>query len=113
MPTCDRAVRIPMNLGIVMGVQVDIAGSHNLSGSIEHLAAIATIEPADLGDFAVFDPDVGLVAGDAGAVDNHSVFDNGVELSHNSHLLRSAWPRIGQTSRLPGISTTVLNFNLT
>src|SRR5262249_54498564 len=90
VPACDRTIRIPVNLGVVMRVQVDVPWSNYLPRRIENFGAIACVEPANFGDFAVFDPDVGLIARDAGAVDNHAVFDNSVELSHNSHLLRSA-----------------------
>ena len=67
MPTGDRAIRFPVNLGIVVGMQVDIPRGHDLPRGIEDFGAIASVEPADFRDFAVFDPDVGFIAGDAGS----------------------------------------------
>jgi hypothetical protein len=43
-----------------MGVQVDVPGGHDLPRGIKDFAGIASVEPADFGDLAVLDPDVGL-----------------------------------------------------
>src|SRR5690242_8603787 len=101
MPTRNRAIWVPVNLGIVMGVQVNVPRSHDLPGGIQDFGAVARIEPADFGDFAVFNANIGLIARDASAVDNHSVFNNCVEFSHYSHLLRSALAANGAGRRLP------------
>jgi hypothetical protein len=81
-----------------------------MSRRIKHSVGIAGFETPDLCDLAILDPDVGLIARDSRAVDNHTVFDDGVEFSHDSHLLRSAWGRTtGQASRLSALVELHLN----
>jgi hypothetical protein len=62
-----------------------------MSRRIKHSLGIAGFETPDLYDFAILDADVGLITRDSRAVDNHPVFDDGVEFRHDSHLLRLTW----------------------
>src|SRR6266851_985923 len=88
MPASDRAVRIPVELRIIVRVQVDRTRSDDQAGSVKHFGRIGTLEPANFGNLAVLDPNVGTVARQLGAVDNHAVLNDRVELSHYLLLLR-------------------------
>ena len=74
--TGDSEVRIPENLGIVVGVQVDESGRDDLSVGIHHLGAFVMRDAADLRDAAVLDSDVAAEARRARSVDDHSVFND-------------------------------------
>ncbi len=71
------AKRIPGNLGIVVRVVVDDAGSDHQAIRIQYLAR-AAIDLADLDDPAAADGDVAVKARQSGTVNNLSVLDNQV-----------------------------------
>src|SRR2546428_5950065 len=71
------AERIPGNLGIVMSMVVDDAGSDHQAIRIQHLARVS-IHFSDLDDTTAADGDVAVKAGQAGTVNNLSVLDNQV-----------------------------------
>ena len=84
MPARNRAPRIPSDLGVVVGVQIDEAGRDNQSISIDDPFGETLRPTPELRDLAVFDPDVAAVARDPGAVDDGAAFDLNVELCHSS-----------------------------
>ncbi len=57
-----------------MGVRVDKAGGDDEAGGIERLCR-AGADPADLGNPAVLDRDIGLASRRTGAVDNGPALD--------------------------------------
>ena len=57
-----------------MGVRVDKAGRDDAIGGVDDLLG-AVLDPADLGDPAIRDRDIGLAARCAGAVDHSAVLD--------------------------------------
>jgi hypothetical protein len=58
MPTGQRAIRIPKDLGVIMSVQVDKARCNDTTRGVQNAIGGLPLQTADLGDFAVFDPDV-------------------------------------------------------
>ena len=76
----DGAPRIPANLGVVVGVQVDKARGHDLAGSVDDALRGATGTPPELGHLAVLDPDIALVARHPCAVHHRAVLDVDVEI---------------------------------
>jgi hypothetical protein len=67
-----------------VGVEINCAGSNDVAGGIEYLFGVATFETTDLGNLAVLDAEVGLIAGHARPIDNRAAFNNGIKLWHNS-----------------------------
>ena len=65
-----------------MGVQVDEAGRHVLADRVDDLGALGGVDPADLGDPAVLDPDVGLEPGRLDPVEDGSALDHDVVGAH-------------------------------
>ena len=82
VPSGDRAIGIPADLGVVMGVQIDEAGRDDQAVGVDGLLGEAGRASADLGDLAVFNPDVAAIARDAGAVDDGAAFDLNVIIGH-------------------------------
>jgi hypothetical protein len=75
---------IPEDLSIHVGVAVHETRRHHLAVGIEHLSGRLT-DPTDGGDSTMPHADVGPVARQAGAIDDHAVLDDQVVL-HGSHL---------------------------
>ena len=65
----------PGDLTIVLGVDIDEAGRHQMSGGVDLLATAAG-ELADCGDAAVFDRDIGVKWICAAAVENSAIPDD-------------------------------------
>ena len=65
-----------------MSVQIDEAGRDDHAAGVDGLLREAGRAPADLRDFAVFDPDVGAVTRHARAVNNGSTFNLKIEIGH-------------------------------
>ena len=85
MPAGDGAPSVPLDLGVVVGVQVDETRRDDEATRVEDLIGgcrLAIPEPPDLGDLPVLDRDVGDVAWDAGAVHHGAALDDDVVLSH-------------------------------
>src|SRR5260370_26289933 len=82
VPARGRAVWVPVNLGIVVRMKVDVSGRYDLSAGVQHLRRVTALEAADLGNFPVFNPDVGLIARHPRTVDDHAVLNNGVAFRH-------------------------------
>ena len=79
VPAGDRAVRVPADLGVVMGVQIDEARRDDQAVGVDDFLGEARRASADLRDLAVLDPDVAPVARHAGAVDDGAAFDLNVD----------------------------------
>ena len=84
VPAADRAVGVPVNLGVIVGVQIDRARGDNQPAGVNDPGCIAGLQPADLGHPAVLDPQVGAVAWHLGAVDNRPIFDHHIKFCHVS-----------------------------
>jgi hypothetical protein len=67
-----------------VGVQVHEAGRHDLPVRIDRPGRLARTRAAQLGDPAVFDPDVTMNAGRSRAIHDGAAFDVQVEFSHRS-----------------------------
>src|SRR2546428_11167194 len=83
MPAGDRQVGVPMDLGIIVSVQVDTARRNDEPAGIQHLFGSAAIQAANFGDLATLDADIRLVAWHACPIDNRTVFNNSVEFGHD------------------------------
>jgi hypothetical protein len=62
VPARQCQVRIPEQLGIVVRVEVDEARRHDLSAGVEDARGVRAAQPADPGDTAARDADVGAIA---------------------------------------------------
>jgi hypothetical protein len=71
-----------------MGVQIDESRRDDLSVGIDHFRALVVRDAADLRDAAVLDPDVAAKARRTGPVDDHSIFDDYIELRHDWLLIK-------------------------
>ena len=78
MPTRHRAVRVPVDLGVVVAVQVDEAGRDDQPRRIEDLGPCRVVDAADLGDAAAGDADIGDDPRQARPVDHGAVLDHDV-----------------------------------
>src|SRR5262245_57065017 len=86
MPAADGAVGVPMELGVVVGVQVNEAGRDNLPRGVEDLGGVTAVEPPDLGNLAVLDADVGFVPWHPRPIDDRAALNNRIELCHMTLL---------------------------
>ena len=86
MPARQRAVGIPEELRVVVGVQVDEARRHDQAAGVDHLVGLVGADLADLGDHAVLDPDVAAKARQAAAVDDHAAANHAVVPGHASSV---------------------------
>ena len=82
MPAGERAPRVPLDLGVVVGMEVHEARRHDQPAGVEDLRGVAGSDPADLGDAPVLNPDVGAVAGYPETVDHRAALDQNVKVSH-------------------------------
>ena len=71
-----------MDLGIVVGVQIDEARRHDEPCGVDHRGAGGVVDLADLGDAAAADGEVAAESRQAGAVDDSAVLNNRVVLGH-------------------------------
>src|SRR5439155_5323265 len=86
VPARQRAVRVPVDLGVVVGVEVDEAGGDDAAVGVEHPLGVLGVEAPDTGHAAVADAEVGPPARHPGAVDDHPAPDDRVEARHRSSL---------------------------
>ena len=77
VPARRRQERIPRDLPVVVGVDVDEAGRHQRTVGIDHLASRA-LDATDVGDGAIGDGDIGGLGRCAGAVDDRAPLDHEV-----------------------------------
>jgi hypothetical protein len=73
-----------MQLGIVMGVEIDKSRGDNQPAGIDHLGCIVAIQATNFGNLAILDAEVRAVSGHPRPIDNRAVFNNGIKLWHNS-----------------------------
>ena len=93
VPAGDRAVGVPLDLGVVVGVEVDEAGRDDQPFGVEHLVGVGGAHgAADLRHAAVFDADIGLEPGHSRAIDHRAALDQDIELGHLSAPVCSARP---------------------
>src|SRR5262249_42925222 len=88
MPAGHGAIRIPVDLRIVMRMQIDEPRRNNEPMCIERFLGVARFELADLGNFALFNPDISETAGRAGTINNRSTLDDYIEFRHGCSSLR-------------------------
>src|SRR5262245_20581860 len=86
VPARHAEVRVPVDLRIIVCVEIDPARSANQSTRIEHLLALTAVDTADLSDLAVLNTNIAFVPRDPRAIDDRSVFDNDIILCHKSLL---------------------------
>src|SRR5881397_2773874 len=82
VPTANGAVRVPVELGVVVGVQIDKSWGDNEPVGVDHLGGVTRLQAANLGDLAVLNPQVCAVAGHPRAIDDGAASNNGIELWH-------------------------------
>src|SRR5687768_14208881 len=69
-----------------MSVKINKPGGDDEARRVHDFRRIAGVEPADFGNLAILDSHVGLVAGHPRPIDDRAIFNNGIELRHNSLL---------------------------
>jgi hypothetical protein len=82
-----REERVPRDLTVVVGVDVDEAGGDEPPGRVDLLSTLG-VDPPDRGDATVVDGDVGVDCRSAGAVDDRAPADHEIMHSDISWL----WP---------------------
>src|SRR5208337_4834000 len=76
-----------------MGVKIDKAGRHDCARCVDDAPRVRGPEPADPGNLAVLDPDIGPVPRHPGPIDDQPIPDDRIELWHwraslrNRHLI--------------------------
>lgn len=84
VPTGNRTVGIPEQLGVIVGVKVDKSGRDNRAGCVDDALGSVARKPPDLGDLAVLDPDIGAEPRHPGPVDYQSIPDDRIDLCHRA-----------------------------
>ena len=84
VPARQRAVRVPEDLGVVVGVQVDEAGRHVHAAGVDDAVRVGCVDPTDGGDPAVADRHVGADAWRTGTVEDEAVLDHDVVAGHET-----------------------------
>ena len=83
MPARDRTPRVPVDLRVIVGMQIDEAGRHDQPAGIKHLRrAVRRNPPRDSLNTAVLDADVGDVTPALQAIDDGAALEQGIELRH-------------------------------
>src|SRR5215469_3949824 len=82
MPSRNGAPRVPADLRIIVGVQVNEPGRDHQPVGIDDLFREARRPPAYLGDLSVFDPNVAAKPRHPSSVDDRSAFNLNIEISH-------------------------------
>jgi hypothetical protein len=90
-PAGQRRVRIPVELGVVVRVEIDRAWSDDATPRVDLLRASRLDAATHAGDAAVLDADVGLIARHTGTVDHRSATNDEIELGHAAFLPRLSW----------------------
>ncbi len=83
-------VGVPEQLGVVVGVGVDEAGTDHLAGGVDGLGGVGARQVADGGDAALGDADVGAYPGGARAVDHRAARDE--QVVHGGEATRRTPP---------------------
>ena len=86
MPAGEGAVGVPENLGVVVGMQVNEAGSHDETFGVDHPVGGAAVEAADLDDSTILDCDVADVPRGTGAVHDGAAPNDNVVMRHHPLL---------------------------
>src|SRR5260221_14351957 len=84
VPAGDRAIRIPIDVGIVVRVEIGKGWRDNQAMHIERLASLMCTQPPDLDDASILNPKICLVAGNTCAVDEHAAVDDKIKLCHDN-----------------------------
>ena len=82
VPSRNGQVRIPENLGVVMGVQVDKTRRDDQPAGVDYFGALMRVDPSNPGDSPVLDADIAAKARRAGTVNHHPVRDHQIEFRH-------------------------------
>ena len=82
VPARARAVGVPVQLGVVVGVEIDHARGDDASLRVDLAGRGTVTEGPDLLDAAIRDADVGDVSGELRAVDDGSGFEHQVVVGH-------------------------------
>ena len=84
VPTGNRTVGIPEQLGVIVGVKVDKSGRDNRPGRVDDALGGVARKPPDFGDLAVLDPEIGAEPRHPRSIDNQSISDDRIELCHRA-----------------------------
>ena len=99
MPARNGAVGVPLDLRVVVGVQVDEAGRDDQPLGVKQLVGVGGVHSAaHLGDDAVLDSDIRLEAGHPCAIDDCAATNQNIKLGHLSLLQAS--PQVRRIYRL-------------
>ena len=76
MKTGTLAQRVPRNLRVHVGVDIDEAGAHDVALGIDRALGLLATEITDLGDQPITDCNVSATGIASGAVNHHAVRNN-------------------------------------
>ena len=82
VPAGDGAVGIPLNLCVVVGVQIDEPRRDDQPIGIDNPFGSAFDATADMGNPPILDPKIAAIARHPSAIDNRPALDAHIELSH-------------------------------
>src|SRR5262245_43674950 len=87
MPAGNRAVWVPVQLRVVMRVEVDKPRSDDEARGVEHVRSATALQAADFGNLPVLEPNVGTIAWHPRAIDNRSSLDQRIKFRHKTLLV--------------------------
>ncbi len=109
MPARDRTIRVPEQLRIIMGMQIDEAWRYQHPAGVDHLFRLMRLEIAYFCDLAVLDTYIRPITRHSGAVDYHSAPDNYIEFRHFVSSCRHAHAEVELPTRLLQIPGSLQN----
>ncbi len=90
MPAAYRAMGVPVERGIVVGVQVNCPWSDDHPRGIKDFCAIVGVNLADFGNLAILNTKVSMVGRHQSSIDDRSTFNDCIKLWHISLLTFSS-----------------------
>ena len=78
----QRGVGVPVELRVIVGMQVNGTGSHDAAAGVQFLGAAGVDAPANHRHAAVLDGKVAAEPGDSGAINHGAAADYNVKLRH-------------------------------
>ena len=78
MPAGHRAIRVPLDLGVIMGMKIDEAWRNDEPGGIQHLSRPTPAEASYLGNLPIGDGHIADVTTRADPVNDRAPFEDNV-----------------------------------
>src|SRR6185437_8245489 len=82
VPAGQGAIRIPEDLRVIVGMQIDKPWCHNTAGGIQNTLGCLAFQAADLCDLAALDADIANITRCPRSINDRPAFDDDVIISH-------------------------------